>query len=316
MGESILRGNVFKKKSGVVNGIVSAIMWGADTVLIGLVIISISSFNINGAVFLAPFISAFLHDFCSAIWLFIYLSLKKELSNITNSLRTKSAKYVIIGGLLGGPVGMAGYLLSIKYLGPSLTAIISSTYPAVGALIAKVFLKERMNKAGWIGLVMSIVGIIFIGYTKENIIGSNLGFIFIVLCILGWGSEAVVCSIGMKDEEISSDIALFLRQTTSAIVYGIFIIPFVKGIGMTIFVINQPIMIIIMLTAFFGTTSYICYYTAIHKIGPTRAMGINITYFVWAIIFDTIFMGNQLTVKTMILGIFIMLGSFLIAKDS
>ena len=45
----------------------------------------------------------------------------------------------MLGALLGGPVGMTGYLLAIKYLGPAYTAIISSLYPALGALLSYLF---------------------------------------------------------------------------------------------------------------------------------------------------------------------------------
>ncbi|GAA0070276.1 DMT family transporter [Clostridium sardiniense] len=303
------------RRSGIFNGIMSAIMWGADTVLIGLVIISVSSLNIKNAVFLAPFVSAFLHDFCSAIWLTIYLFIKREFKKVKICLKTKSAKFVILGGILGGPIGMAGYLLAIQNLGASYTAAISSIYPAVGAIMAKILLKEKMNKKGWIGLILSILGITIMSYSKNEANINTIGFLFLILCILGWGSEAVVCAIGMKDDEISSNIALFLRQCTSAIIYGIVIIPLIKGIGITFSTITNEVMFLIILTAFFGTASYTCYYSAISKIGATKAMGINITYFVWAIIFDTIFMGNNLSIKNIFFGIIIMLGSYLVAKE-
>lgn len=302
--------------SGVSNGVISAITWGADTVLIGIVITMVSNIDMLKAVFLAPFVSAFLHDAFSTVWLIIYLGIKNQLKNVFVCLKTKSAKYVIIGGLLGGPIGMAGYLLAIKYLGPSYTAAISSIYPAVGAIMAKILLKEKMNKTGWIGLILSILGIISLGYTKGDQVGSVLGFLFVALCIVGWGSEAVVCSIGMKDDEISSDFALLIRQGTSAIIYGALVVPLIGGIGLSLKIATEPVIILLMLTALFGTLSYLFYYSAIYKIGPSRAMGINITYFVWAIIFETIFMGAQLSLKTIIFGALVMFGSYLIAKDS
>ena len=303
------------KKVGIINGILSAIMWGADTVLIGIVILLVSSLKIKNSLFLAPFISAFLHDFCSVIWLTIYLFIKKEFKKVKLCLKTKSAKFVILGGILGGPIGMAGYLFSIQNLGASYTAAISSIYPAVGAIMAKMFLKEKMSKRGWLGLISSILGIILISYSRDETSKNVIGFLFLALCILGWGSEAVVCALGMKDNEISSNIALFLRQCTSAIIYGIVIIPLINGIGITVSTITNNVMFLIILTAFFGTASYTCYYSSINKIGATKAMGINITYFVWAIIFDTIFIGNSLPIKNIFFGIIIMLGSYLVAKD-
>lgn len=311
---AILKGGI-RKNTGAINGMLSAILWGADTVLVGVLISKIEGLNFENIIMIAPFISAFLHDLFSSIWMIIYLGFKKQFKNVKKCFKIKSLKYVIIGGALGGPIGMAGYLLSIKYLGPSYTAILSSLYPAVGAIMAKILLKDKMNKTGWLGLVLSISGIVLLGATKLSTFHNNIGIIFVLLCIFGWGSEAVICAIGMKDEEITSDIALLFRQCTSAIIYGFLIIPIFKGIHVSIAVAGSSIITSVILTSIFGTASYLFYYSAISKIGPTKAMGLNITYFVWAIILEWIFMGNGFSIKTIIIGSIIMFGSYLIAKE-
>lgn len=303
------------KNSGVLNGISSAILWGADTVLVGILIAQIEGLSFANIIMIAPFISAFLHDLLSSIWMIGYLAIRKQLGNVKKCFKTKSLKYVIIGGALGGPVGMAGYLLSIKYLGPSYTAILSSLYPAVGAIMAKIILKDKMNKSGWIGLVLSISGIVLLGATELTGVENSIGIIFVLLCVFGWGSEAVVCAIGMKDDEITSELALFFRQCTSAIVYGFLIVPLFKGLGASFAVAGSNIMILVAITSIFGTASYLCYYGAISKIGPTKAMGLNITYVVWAILLECVFMGNTLSINTITIGSIVMLGSYLIAKE-
>lgn len=305
--------NIMQK--GITAGIFSAIMWGADTVLMGIILVMSPFLETEQAILLAPFISAFLHDLFSAIWTFIYLAIKKEIALLFKAARTKSALYVVLGALLGGPVGMTGYLLSIKYLGPSYTAAISSMYPAVGAILAGLFLKERINKKAWLGLLISITGIIVLGYSKGGTEASMLGFLFAALCVFGWGAECVVCAHGMKGDEVTPEHALQIRQFTSAVVYGLMIIPVLKGISLTIEIVKMPVFGIIGVTALFGTISYICYYNAIHKIGATKAMGINITYFVWAILLDTLFLGTPLSLKTIIFGSIVMIGSFIVAKE-
>lgn len=300
---------------GVYLGITSAITWGIDTVLVGIVLGMAPFVQGENAIILAPFVSAFLHDFFSTIWTFIYLTIKGRINILIKEMKTKSARYVMIGALLGGPVGMTGYLLSIKYLGPSYTASISSIYPAVGAVLAAIILKEKLDKKAYIGLLVSIIGIIALGYSRGSDKASVLGFIFVGLCILGWGSEAVICAYGMKDDEVDSENALQIRQLTSALVYGFMIIPIFKGIPLTIETFSSEVILLIGITALFGTISYLCYYGAINKIGATKAMGMNITYFVWAIIFDAIFLKNTLSIKTIILGFIVMLGSYLVAKE-
>ena len=302
-------------KKGVAAGTVSAIMWGADTVLMGIILAMTPLVETKQAILLAPFISAFLHDLFSAIWTFIYLMAKKEIGNLLKSCRTKSALYVVLGALLGGPIAMTGYLLSIKYLGPSYTAAISSMYPAVGAILAGLLLKEKVNKKAWLGLLISITGIIVLGYSKGGTETSMLGLVFVSLCVFGWGAECVVCAYGMKGDEVTPEHALQIRQCTSAIVYGAMIIPVMKGISLTMEIVKTPVACVIGITALFGTISYLCYYTAIHEIGATKAMGINITYFVWTIILETIFLGTPLSLKTIIFGAIVMIGSFIVAKE-
>ena len=279
----------------MIYGIISGILWGLDTVLLGIVLSMTQFVSTEQAIFLAPFISTFLHDMFSAIWMAIYMLFKKQLFKTIKALKTKSGKFIVMGAVLGGPLGMTGYLLAIKYIGSAYTAIISSLYPAVGALLSYIFLKEKMKPISIIGLFLSISGIIILGYTPggkvENI---ALGFIFAIICVVGWSSEAVICAYGMKDDEVTPEQSLQIRQLTSAIIYGGLIIPIIKGIKFTLSVVPSSATGIIILTALAGTSSYVFYYKGIHKIGATRAMSLNITYSAWAIFLGLILLGNNI----------------------
>lgn len=299
---------------GVASGIISAVTWGLDTVLMAIVL-AMSPFLPEGAVFLAPFITAFFHDSFSAVWTFIYLAFKRQLGNLFKAMKTKSALFVVLAALMGGPIGMTGYLLAVKLIGPSYTAIISSLYPAVGSILAYIILKEKMNKKAWVGLVFAIIGVSIIGYSSgEN--GTNImGFLCALLCVFGWGSECVICAYGMKDDEVSSECALQIRQMTSAIVYGILIVPVIGGIGLCFEVIRTSVIWWIGATALSGTISYLFYYNAIYKIGATRAMGLNITYVVWSIMFDILINGRQIDLITIVCSIMVIGGVYFVAKQ-
>jgi drug/metabolite transporter (DMT)-like permease len=308
-----MESNKNNHRMGVFSGVSSAITWGLDTVLMAIVL-AMSPFLPEGAAFLAPFITAFFHDAFSTIWTFIYLACRKQLGNLFKSMKTKSALFVVLAALMGGPVGMAGYLIAVKLIGPSYTAIISSLYPAVGAILAYFILKEKMNKKAWIGLIVAIIGVGIIGYSSgENGI-SIVGFLCALLCVFGWGSECVICAYGMKDDEVSSECALQIRQLTSAIVYGALIIPIVGGIGLSFEILRASVIWWIGATALSGTISYLFYYNAIYKIGATRAMGLNITYVVWSIIFDIIINGHEINLKTIVCSIMVIVGVYFVAK--
>lgn len=300
----------------MVYGLLSGLLWGLDTVLLGIALAMSQFVSTEQAIFLAPFVSTFLHDAFSSIWMAIYMMFKREIKKTFNAAKTRSGRFIVLGALLGGPVGMTGYLLAIKYIGPAYTAIISSLYPAVGALFSYIFLKEKMKPISILGLFISISGIIALGYTPGGEVNNMLlGFAFAILCVVGWASEAVICAYGMKEDEITPEQSLQIRQLTSAVTYGFVIIPIVKGIKFTMSVVPTTATVIIILTALAGTASYVFYYKGIYKLGATKAMALNITYSAWSIIFGVILLKNALDLKMIVCCICIMVGSVMTAGD-
>lgn len=304
-----------KNYKGYGSGVISAMAWGLDTVLVGIILSMTPFIDTERAIFLAPFVSAFLHDLFSTLWMFVYMIFTKQVKKLFKALKTPSTKYVVLASIFGGPMGMTGYLLSVNYIGPSYAATISSIYPAIGAVLAAIFLKERISKKGYIGLGLSILGIALLGFGDDGGKASLIGFLFAGLSVLGWGAESVICSYGMKDEDISPKEALQVRQFISATFSGVIMLPLLKAYPLVFQATREKVIFIIIITALMGTISYVCYYTAIHKLGPTRAMGLNITYVVWSMVFDKFLLGNDITIKMVICALMVMIGSFVVATQ-
>ena len=92
----------------MVTGLSAGILWALDTVILGIALAMTPFVSTEQAVFLAPFVSTFVHDFCSSLWMLIYMGIKKQYKNVIRALKTKSGKFIVLGALLGGPVGMIG----------------------------------------------------------------------------------------------------------------------------------------------------------------------------------------------------------------
>lgn len=307
-----------KYAAGVLNGVCSGALWGMDTVLMGIAG-AMTIFNAAEAVFIAAFVTAFFHDAFSAMWTFIYLASKKQIKQLIKAVKTRSALFVALAATLGGPVGMSGYLLAISLIGPSYTAIISSLYPAVGATLSFLILKERINKKAWIGLIGAVIGVVLLGYTPGNSSMNVLGFLCAFLCVIGWGSECVISAYGMKDEAVTSEFALQIRQFTSAVVYGFLVIPIAGAADLSFKVLRSNALWCLLAIALAGTASYLCYYGAIYKIGPTKAMGLNITYVVWAFIFEKLFITRNFMLgqdlKTIFCALLVIAGVYFVVKE-
>lgn len=298
-------------------GLSAGIFWALDTVILGIALAMTPFVSTEQAILLAPFVSTFLHDFCSGIWMLFYMGAKKQYKNVMKALKTRSGKYIILGSLFGGPIGMTGYVLAIKYLGTTYTAMLSAMFPALGSFLSYIFLKERMKPIQMGGFIISILGMIVLGYSPDRaeIVNLPVGFACALLCVSGWAIEVVICAYGMREQDVNNEQALMIRQLTSAIFYGVVILNIIKGWGFTADIMFSKTTVIIALSALFGTASYLCYYKAIYNLGASKAMALDITYSVWSIPISFIFLHIIPDVKSVICGITILLGALIASTD-
>ncbi|WP_446470112.1 EamA family transporter [Xenorhabdus stockiae] len=167
-------------------GLCSGVFWGLSCSLLALLLKD----NTLASCFIIPIIIAFMNDFISFISLYLYLLCKKGNKKILSSLKNKNNLIIFVAAIFGGPMGMSFYVLSIKYIGVGYTVIISSLYPAIGALISFFILKDRIHKIGLLGLLLAVVCTVILGYSVSSqiISGKSIGFFFAFLCALGWGA--------------------------------------------------------------------------------------------------------------------------------
>ena len=296
-------------------GILSGALWGLDTVVLAV------------ATALVPFLgadedslaSAVLHDVSCALILLVYMGVRGRLGDTWRATRTRSGLAVVLGALLGGPIGMSGYLVAINNIGPGFTAIISTFYPAVGTFLAYIFLKERMRPRQILALLVALGAIVLIGYSSTGVTSEGnpiIGIIAALACVFGWGSEAVILAWGMKDDEVDEDSALQIRETTSALVYLAVVGPIAGVVGFTFTAAPTPATGIIALAALAGTCSYLFYYKAINTVGASRGMALNISYSAWAVIFAFLIMGTAPTLLQVICCLVILVGTVLAATPN
>lgn len=304
----------------MIAGVLAGITWALETIILGMALAMTPFVSTDQAVVLAPFVSTFIHDGCSAIWACLYNGIRGNLKNVIKALKTKSGKFVIIAAVIGGPIGMTGYVLSINHMGPSIGAVASAVFPAIGAVLAYIFLKEKMQWYRWILLVITLLGVYGLSYSPEiNITNFWLGFAGTLMCAFGWGIEAVILAKSMQDPEVTDEIALQIRQTTSATVYGLVILPVMKGWGFTVSLFQGTgwLLPTIALAALFATVSYLFYYKAIATIGASKAMALNVSYAAWAILFTLIIFRDTSVLNpiTIICSIVVIVCGILAAAD-
>lgn len=295
------------KNNGGLLGLSSGFFWGLDTVILG---IALSLPVIVGLGNAGSFVTTFIHDSFSFVILLAFIIFSGKVKEFKRVLFSKSGAAIILAALLGGPIGMSAYIYSIGLLGASLSSSISAIYPVIGMFLAFIFLKEKIKLHNTIGIIISVTAIIIMGLGSisgvENFL---LGLLAVIICAVSWGSEAVIIKATLK-EDVSSEVALAIRQMTTMIAYGIIVYPFI-GVDKVLSVVSSTeILMIIFASGMMGTISYLFYYKAIDLIGATQAMGLNITYPAWAFIFQY-FIDGEFNIIFFLLSLLIMIGSLL-----
>ncbi|WP_169975500.1 MULTISPECIES: DMT family transporter [unclassified Campylobacter] len=269
-------------------GILSGIFWAIDTLLL-------SKVQIFALLLVA------IHDFASFLFIGFFLKISK-----TNLLLNKKQLLVIAIASTAGGLGMISFLLSIHYAKAPLASILSSLYPAFSVIIAGILLGQKLSKIGFLGLFIAVSFTILLFIFDIEFRDVNLlGVVFGLLCAMCWGSECVIINLALKDN-VNEKVALFIRQgVSSSIALGAFLIFSIMQNKQNTYIINYELIVI---AAFFATVSYTFYYKAIAKIGALKAMGLNISYSAWVIIFGFI-TGETFSTFLLICAILIMLGS-------
>ncbi len=288
-------------------GVLAGITWAIETVVLGIALAMSPFCSTDQAIFLAPFVSTFLHDACSAVWAAAYNGVRGNLKNVWRAFCTKSGKWVVLAAVIGGPIGMTGYVMAVNYMGASIGAISSAIFPAIGSILAYIFLKEKMKWYQWVFLAATLAGVYGLSYSPDlNIENFWLGLLGAVMCSFGWGIEAVILAKCLKDPEVTDEYALQIRQTTSALTYGIVILPLLGGWGFTTelfrFENTGWLLPTIAIAGLFATVSYLFYYKAIAQIGASKAMALNVTYTAWAIVFTVLILQDTSVLSPLTIG--------------
>lgn len=299
--------------------LISGLLWGLDTVVLGMALAMVPYIGTEQALALGAIVGAFFHDAFCAIWMSLYMAIRGRLKDTWQAVRTRSGKIVMIGALLGGPIGMTGFVVAINNIGASQTAIISAFYPAFGAFLSFVLLKERMRWYQLVAFAVAVGGIVamsLLSATDDTALNPTVGVVAALVAVAGWGSEAVFCAWGMRDDNVDNETALHIREIVSALVYGIVVIPF---FGAWAFVADinlvTPANGIIALAALAGVASYIAYYKGIATIGASKAMAVNISYSAWAVFFGLLLLGDVPSIAHIVCCIIILAGTILSAAD-
>lgn len=303
-------------KKGLLYGVISGATWGLDGVILGIALAMMPfTGGVSVSFFVAPLIGAALHDGFAGFWVFLYNCFSGRWREYGRTLLTKPGLIVCLAALFGGPIAMSGYLLAIDMAGASYALAITGMYPAIGAIAAVFFLKEKITFRVWGGIILCIIGAFIVSYVppENNYPNFYLGLGLAMLATFGWALEGVLSTFGM--DMVDPDIAIGIREATSFVVYFVAILPAIGGTVLFFDSFQYESLYYFVLAGLLGGLSYIFWYRSLNTTGVGRAMALNITYALWAVFFGWLLADLEITMSLIVGASIITLGTLLVVTN-
>ncbi|OBQ46616.1 hypothetical protein [Halodesulfovibrio spirochaetisodalis] len=165
------------------------------------------------------------NDSFSAVWALSLAAARGRLGDFFRCLRTKPGFVMVLAALIGGPLATTAYVVGLQLAG-SIVVPISALCPAIGAILGRVLFKQELNARMLLGIAICFLASFMIASTSlggEAPEGQFLGICIAFLAAVGWGFEGCVCGYGTS--MIDSEIAITIRQSTSALSTLFILIP-------------------------------------------------------------------------------------------
>lgn len=239
----------------------------------------------------------------------------------------KISKWYALASLCGGPLAIFGSYMAMGFVGPVFAAVTSLFYPVIGAIIARLWYKERISPRAAIGMAIIIFGgmVIYGPGLFGEMGGGNqytwLGYIGGIMSAIGWGTEGAVAARAMDVSD--PDVGIHCRFSFEILFWGIFILPalgFFTDLPIAQLIIdtvsNPKAMLWIVLASACHAYCYTSFYKSFSLIGVGRGEAIGNLYAVFALIFIAAFT-LQLPAWYFVLGLVLtVLGSFVMFSES
>ncbi|MCF6767078.1 DMT family transporter [Thiotrichales bacterium 19S11-10] len=298
---------------GIIFGVLSGFLWGLNDVLTNLFSLHFDMAMIRSVIVFSLTL-AFIQDSMSALGIFSYYTIKKDVVSELKKIKY-SVAIIVIAAIFAGPMGMVAGILGISYAGPVYAGVITSCYPIVALVLSFFLIRERVTKLKIIGVLLSVFSVVMISVHGSHAEPAHvgLGMLFAAVAMLGWGMESVLFAWVHKKTNMKPMWLLAVRQAVSAISYllilSILLACWNQDVIDTISQMGLPILVVFCVLS--ASFSYILYYHTIKRIGAALGTTFNASFVFWAAIFSELLGLSQLGLSFWLWSICLIIGIYL-----
>lgn len=244
----------------------------------------------------------------------------KAIPNIAN-LKLKHVAYFIVVGGFGSALATLAFTRAFYFLNPSLVILLQKFQPVVAILLARIFLKESINKLFIIWAMVCLAGALMVSYHDILIVtdtfnsfsdlfnknNASLGYLLVIISILGWGASTVF-SKKLELEGFSNEQIMGGRFITGLV----FLIPFAMNVPDTFTHSVEVYGKVSLMVLISGLLAMYVFYQGLRRTSA-RACSLAEMFFPFmAVIVNWLFLGATLSPMQIMGGALLLLGSVVI----
>ena len=176
------------------------------------------------------------------------------------SLPMGSVWLLLISGVVGIGLGDTAYFATVNALGARQALLLEMLAPPMAALMSLVFLQEQLSVMAWLGMALTLVGIVWVVSERsprtgvsQSKTGLTRGIIFGIVAALGQSIGSVLSRAALADTVVDPLWSSLLRLSAGLICIGGLLLWRVKSQPLGYPAISGRLLGGVAIAAFFGT---------------------------------------------------------------
>ncbi len=249
-----------------------------------------------------PLVIGFLRALIATLLLLPFLLLRSGIAE----LRSNWKKLVLVG-VLNSAIPFCLLALATISLSGGFAAILNSTAPLWAAMIAWIWLGDRLDRRRITGLIIGFTGVVVLVWNKAGIAAPG-----VAMAILAAVSAALFYGIGANfTQKYLHGISALALATGSMLAATIVLLPAGILLWPAKMISVQAWIAIIMMGVASTGIAYVLYFRLIANVGPAKA--ITTTYLVpgFAVVWGAMFINESLSANMVLGGAIILIGTAL-----
>ena len=148
------------------------------------------------------------------------------------TVSTSTIVLLALSGVVGIGLGDTAYFSALNSLGARRTLLLETSSPPIGALLALIFIGERLTSSAWCGILLTILGIAWVISERnpiDNTTVSRSGIAWGLLAAIAQATGAVISRFALIQSDVSPLESTLIRLVGGTIiVIGLLLFPIAK----------------------------------------------------------------------------------------